>query len=266
MVGSKERRCWCRSGLWLLAVALTVSAAPNRVEEARLLEALAEDPHPGQTVEIPLGAEKFVAIYAPSFTQTARGAVVFLPEAGLRADFTLAVELMRYLSAHGWEVLSLQLPVQEPEAPEDAYFTLLEDAAARLKAATAWLKSQGRKSIAAVGHGFGALAVLKHLADSDPELQAAVLLSLAWPKSADASVQAWLQAVRLPVLDVYAEQDSRPARALAQTRRLRLKDKPGYRQLLVSTADHDYRGQEGLLARRIDGWLRQVGLKKEGEK
>lgn len=260
MADFKGPRYWCREfiGWLLLGVALSAQAAPNRVEEAGLLEQLKEDLRQGQIVEIPLEAGKFSAVYAPARTQTARGAVVFLPEAGWRVDSPVASGIERYLPAHGWDVLSLQLPVLDAVAGPEEYRTLLPDGSARLKAAVDWLKSQGGEAIAAVGHGFGGLVLLKYLAEPEPQLKAAVLLSLAWPESASEEIRAWLQAVRIPVLDVYAEQDHSKIKATATERHLLLKDKPAYRQLQFSAADHHYHAKDELLARRIDGWLRRV--------
>lgn len=227
------------------------------MEEARLARHLA-DLRQAQVVQIPLSAGEFPAVHDLARTRTARGVVVFLPEAGSLAASPVASALRAYLPAHGWEVLSLQLPVLEPEAALEEYQTLVSDGSMRLKAAVGWLRSQGDAKIAAVGHGWGGLVLLEHLAEPDPRIEAAVLLSLAWPKLVDDKVRAWLQAVPVPVLDVYAEYDHPEVKALAPERHLALKGKAAYRQIRFSAADHDYRAQGELLARRIDGWLRQV--------
>ncbi len=240
------------------AIALPLWAAPNQVEEARLTVELGENWRPGQVVRISLDTGDFLAVYDPARTSSARGAVVFLPEAGARADSRIADALRAYLPAHGWEVLSLQLPVLEPEAEPKEYQSLLPNGLARLEAAVDWLQSRGSGSIAAVGHGWGGLVLLNALAGQAPKLKAGVLLSLAWPEGADDQVQSWLQAVRIPVLDVYAEQDHPQIKAAALARHLQLKDKPAYRQLRFSATDHAYYARLELLAKRIDGWLRRA--------
>lgn len=255
MAGFRARRFWYRKPSWLLVwVMFEVWAGPNRVEETRLVEDLTETPHLGQVVQI----AGYTALHTRAQTQTARGAVVFLPEAGQRSDSLLAARLNEYFPAHGWEFLSLQLPVLEPEAGPEEYLTLLEEAATRLKAAIAWLKTGGSETVAAVGHGFGGLALLQYLSQPELQLKAIVLLSVAWPEALDGQVQPWLEAAQLPVLDVYAEQDPLQVRSRALERRLLLKGKPSYRQIQFSAADHQFKSREDLLARRIDGWLRQV--------
>ncbi len=252
----KELQSLCLKLMGLLGVAFFASAAPDRLEEARLLHPLPEL-RETQVVEIAQGEEKFSALYAPARTKTLRGAVVFLPEAGWRFDSPIALGLARYFPAHGFEVVSVQLPVLEQEAEKAEYLSLIEAASARLKAAVAWLKSKGSERLAAVGHGFGGLVLLKSLGQV-PELKAAVLLSLAWPEAADEEIKALLAAVQVPVLDVYAEQDHPRVKAQAVQRFLLLKEKPYYLSFEVSAAEHHYRGQEALVARRIDGWLRRV--------
>lgn len=233
-------------------------ASPNQVEEARLTLHLAEDLRQGQVVRIPLDAGDFPAVHDLARTKKVRGVVVFLPEAGSRADSPIAAALRAYLPAHGWEVLSLQLPVLEPEAGPGEYQALLPDGSARLAAAVGWLRSRGGENIAAVGHGWGGLVLLEYLAEPDPRIRAAVLLSLVWPKPAEDQVRTWLQAVPVPVLDVYAEQDHPQVKAAALERHLLLKGKAAYRQIRFSAADHLYRARDELLAKRIDGWLRRV--------
>jgi dienelactone hydrolase len=252
----KELPSWCLKLFGLLWVALLASAAPDRIEEARLLHPLPEL-REAKVVEIGQGEERFSALYAPARTKTLRGAVVFLPEAGWRFDSPLALGLAQYLPEHGWEVVGVQLPVLEQGAGEAAYLSLIEAASTRFKAALTWLKSRGSERLAAVGHGFGGLVLLSSLSQA-PELKAAVFLSLAWPEAAEEEVKAWLEAVQVPVLDVYAEQDHPRVKAQAVRRYLLLKETPHYFGFKVSAAEHHYRGQEGLLARRIDGWLRRV--------
>ncbi len=243
--------------LWW-GIVLPLWAGPNQVEEARLMMHLAEDLHQGRVVRIPLGAGDFLAVHDLARTRKVRGVVVFLPEAGARADSPIAAALRTYLPAHGWEVLSLQLPVLEPEAGPEEYQALLPHGSTRLKAAVGWLRSRGGGNIATVGHGWGGLVLLEYLAKPDPRIGAAVLLSLAWPKPAGDQVRAWLQAVPVPVLDVYAEQDHPEVKAVALERHLLLKGKTAYRQIRFSAADHYYRARGELLAKRIDGWLRRV--------
>ncbi len=259
---SRARRCWCPERLLavlLWALALPLWAAANDVEEARLTAGLLEGAPVGRVLQLQRDGGSFPALLEEARPAYRKGLVILLPEAGLRADAGLAGRLQRIMPEYGWSALSLQLPVLEPEARPDEYWTLVPEAVERLKFAIAAMKGEGLQNIALVGHGFGAAVALNYLSrDPDPAVRAVVLLSSWWPMERAARQRDWLTAVKVPVLDVYGESDAREIRRTARERHSILKGRKGYRQWRISGVGHHYRDREAWLAKRIYGWLERV--------
>ena len=101
--------------------------------------------------------------------------------------------------------------------------------------------------------------MLKYLGHSEESaVRGAILLSPWWPAQRGAQLSGWLTAVKVSVLDVYAEADAREIGQTALQRHLILKGRQGYRQWRITGVGHHYRGREALLAKRIYGWLERV--------
>ncbi len=258
----RARRCWCPErlfGILLWASALPLWAVANDVEEARLTAGLLEGTSTGRVMQLQRGGGSFLALLEEARPVSRKGLVILLPEAGLRADAGLVGRLRRILPEHGWSTLSLQLPVLEPEARPDEYWTLVPEAVERLKFAVAAMKGEGLRNIVLAGHGFGAVVALNYLGhDPDPAVRALVLLSPWWPERRTARLRDRLAAVKVPVMDVHGETDAREIRHTARERHLILKGREGYRQWRISGVGHHYRGREAWLAKRIYGWLERV--------
>ncbi len=259
---SRARRCWCPERLFavlLWALVLPLWAAANDVEEARLTVGLLEGVAGGRVVQLQRDGGSFPALFEEARPARRKGLVILLPEAGLRLDAGLAGRLRQTMPEYGWSTLSLQLPVLEAEARPDEYWVLVSEAVGRLKFAITAMKGEGWRNIVLVGHGFGAAVALNYLGhDPDPAVRALVLLSPWWPLERAARLREWLTAVKVPVLDVYGENDAREIRGTARERHSILKGRQGYRQWRISGVGHHYRGREAVLAKRIYGWLARV--------
>ncbi len=247
---------------WLIAPALW--AASDVIVETDLAADLSAGLRQGSVLRLESSGRSFVAIFDRSHTAETRGVAILLPEAGLRADAGIMKALRKVLPDHGWNTLSVQLPVLETEATGDEYLTLLPDSRRRIGAAVGRMKAEGMTHIALIGHGLGALAALSYIGlDDDDSIQALVLLSPWWPRQKDESLASWLAGVSIPVLDIRAERDQPRILATADDRQLLLKGRIGDRHWRISGVGHHYRGREEALAKRIYGWLQAVAPGKE---
>ncbi len=247
--------------LWLLAP--WVWAAPNFVEEAALVSGLQASLQPGRLIALQSGERSFTAIWDEARSAQPAGCAIVLPEAGARADSAALEGLRTVLPAHGWSVLSLQLPVLEAEAGEAEYLSLLPEARRRTEAAVAYLQSRGIENPVLVGHGFGALVALAYVRGGGKSIGALVLMS---PWFGRGEMTAWLGGLRIPVLDIHGERDRPEVLAATAERHRLLKKLPAFRQWRISGAGHDYRGRETLLGKRIYGWLKSAAALPPGER
>jgi pimeloyl-ACP methyl ester carboxylesterase len=217
----------------------------------------------GEAVALTVGERTVLALQTEQSAATPKGAVLLLHDLGGHADWPgVVAALRRALPAQGWTTLSVQLPLP-PHAPIEAQrAAFLDQATARIEAALAHLRATNPPNVVVAGHGFGALAAMNYCVSRAEACQGLVLVSLphhfaqgeADPRLDAAGGLARLQG---PVLDLYGTAERREVVATARARREAARTNPGYSELALPGADHFFRGQEQLLARRVYGWLEQ---------
>lgn len=272
----------------LLALATPVWAANTAPKPD---EQLAAAITVGKAQWLEAGGERFLGIYTQATTATPLGAAIILPGLAIHPDWPDVVgPLRRGLPAYSWSTLSIQLPI--PTKGDDKlwqlepYFTASHD---RIQAAVAFLQQQGINNIVLIGYGLGAAAAAVSVSDGNSlKVAAFAAISLGIPpRSAPSPYQAGLlEKIRVPMLDIYGSRDldevtkTAAARLSAAQRggfdashnqqldsllhsamaRLPTTEQNGYiayRQLVLTGADHRFRGAEATLLKRIAGWLRK---------
>ncbi len=167
--------------------------------------------------------------------------------------------------------------VAVPAQPTTTEF--LDGAQERIAAALSELASRGIQPVVLVGHGLGAVAALAYAVDHPGAVQGLVLVGLPSRSGDDPRLDsaAQLALVKLPVLDIFGDDDQPAVTATAEhraalaarsllpapptygARGIALDAPPAgtplYRQLAVEGADHQFRDQSPLLVKRVRGWL-----------
>lgn len=188
-----------------------------------------------------------------------RVAVVLAHGQGLDPDAFVVGPLRRAIHAElGFHTLSLSMPTlpgaRSPERFEE-YASTFPEAYARIQAAIDFLRrDKGVERVYLMGHSMGGRMVSGFLANT-PDAPVAGLIGvglLAGGKE-PLNTNLNLRKVRVPVIDIYAEND-RDAKA-AQFRRPLVSDR--FVQVPVPGATHDYRGYEKVVADAVNGWLRK---------
>src|ERR1017187_3106866 len=96
---------------------------------------------------------KFLAIYTEAAQP--RAAVITVHGLGVHPDWALIGALRSGLADQGYATLSVQMPVLAATAQAEEYLPLFPEAAERLQAAVAFLKSKGHRKIALAAHSMG---------------------------------------------------------------------------------------------------------------
>ena len=248
---------WVFIGLaWSVAVSATDLAREQRIHAE--LEGFVLV---GESITLKGGGNEFLAIHTAASTPKALGGVILAHGRGANPDWNDVIQPLRIgLPEHGWETLSLQMPLAAADAAPDAYEALIPEAFPRLTAASEMLNQQGTRNQVVIGHSLGARMVVGWLAqDPPPSVRAGVLVGLAVGPDEAGTLKA-LERIKIPLLDIYGSRDldsvmdSAPARAAAARRG----GNPDYRQLEIAGADHFFRGQETLLLARVRAWLARV--------
>jgi predicted esterase len=240
----------------------------------RLASQLAPLIHGGKLTWLESEGARILGLLHEGVDENALGAVILLHDSGEHLDSPGVVSGLRQaLPDFGWTTLSLYNPaveanVLDTQNAQDA----LSATSAAVRAAVNFLNERKQSPIILLGYGAGAVLGCASLATQpQTSIKGFVAVSL-WsggPEDSVLNTSAQLEKLAVPVLDIYGTRDqdavlsTAAARALAGKKRDAATRKAGgensatYRQIELPGADHTYRAQEQLLARRIVGWLRR---------
>jgi hypothetical protein len=178
---------------------------------------------------------KFLAILTPALK--AKGAVIVVHGLGVHPDWGVIHNLRTGLAEYGYTTLALQMPILAAEAEANAYETVLPAAAARLDRATRFLLDQGYQKIAIVSHSMGSrMSNYFLVGGTHPAISAWVAIGITGAFRDPAKL-------KLPILDIYGEDDFKQVLAGASARAHVLKHLPGARQICVTGTDHFFEAQ-----------------------
>jgi len=226
--------------------------------EAQIVDALIV----GEPVRLKAGDTEFLAIFAEHNTDKAMGGAIVLHGIGAHPAWPEVVQPLRTnLPDYGWATLSLQMPILPNEAETEEYAPLFKnEVRPRLQAGIDYLKKQGLQNIVIVAHSLGASMASYYLSQKrDPAISAFVGIGMS-RNMADPSMDtaASLRNInKLPVLDIYGSRDlpqvlsSVKARADASTRA----GNKQFSQVEIEGADHFFNNMDGVLVKRVRGWL-----------
>jgi pimeloyl-ACP methyl ester carboxylesterase len=170
---------------------------------------------------------------------------------GLNPDFGFVGRLRVLLSDAGYATLSIQMPVRSKETTDAMeYVSTFPDATGRLTAAHAWLAQRGYSKIVLASHSMGAWMSNVYFQNTPNSPYAA------WIVMGVTGRILSLGGNRLPVLDMYGENDLAPNLSKAWLRRAHLWFLPDSKQVMIDGADHHYAGVEKDAARAIVDFVR----------
>ncbi len=220
----------------------------------------------GDPQRMKTGDSEFLAIHMPADRDKTRGAVILLHDQGGNADSSQVIHPLRTgLPDHGWETLSLQLPLSARDAPTARSTAFFDTSIKRIDFAVKALEEQNMYNICLLGHGLGANLALHWQANQGAEsVRALVLVAM---DGGPSNLMEDLKKAQLPILDVIGDRDleARPEQAHLRRKAAREAENPAYRQLFIQGADRVFRGQEDLLQARIRAWISRVMEGKETE-
>ena len=177
----------------------------------------------------------------------ARIGVVVVHGSGMNPDWALIGVLRTKLAEQGYTTLSVQMPVLAKDAKHEAYPRIFPDATERLQIAVDFLKTKGFNKIAIVSHSMGSRMSHAYLS-----------------KRPDAAVVGWaalgiLQdtyaAIKIPVLDLYGQNDFPEVVKAARKRGASLKGHAGSKQVVVPGSDHFYNDHEEEMVGAVKSFL-----------
>lgn len=195
-------------------------------------------------LQTPRGHHKFLTLFTPA-AGTDKAAIV-VHGLGIHPDWGMVGTLRTELSDRGFTTLSIQMPILAADAQGEAYPPTFPEAAERIAEAVAFLKGKGYKQIAIVSHSMGSRMSHVYLAGTpDPAVKSWASLGI--------SVGDY-KALKLPILDLYGDNDLPPVLANAGKRKQSFVA-AGSRQVKIGRADHFFTGREAEMVDAVADFL-----------
>jgi pimeloyl-ACP methyl ester carboxylesterase len=198
----------------------------------------------------------FLALYTEA--KDAKAALVIVHGVGVHPDHGVIGSLRVKLADAGYSTLSIQMPIAGAVAKnEDYYPVLFPDAVDRIGVAAKYLRDKGYSKIVLVSHSMGSWMSNVYLNEtSDIPYAVWVCMGLTGGYTTRVmGIQLPMLSVKIPILDVYGENDLPPVLKAASRRAAAIGDVPGSKQVRIDAADHFYNSRENELASAIAAYL-----------
>ncbi len=258
----------CFLALYFFSLSFVSAADLDR--EKRMADEIVDAILDGEVVFLNANDHEFLSIYteADESDETARGTVIILHGRGFHPDWQDAINPLRVgLAESGWNTLSVQMPVLEKQAKYYDYLPLYVEAIPRIEAAIAYAREQlkennGNNKVVLIGHSCGAhMAMAWADTESFESIDAYVGIGMGATDYKQPMKHPFpLDKIKVPVLDVYAENDY-PAVLKMAAERLRLIKIAANKkssQLIVKGAEHYYVDKGEELTKVINQWLKSL--------
>ncbi len=246
----------------ILMLFANAGLASDLAKEKRWADQIVDELIDGDEIWLEANGQKFLSILTIAQGDT-KGGVIVMHGIGVHPNWPQVVYPLRVqLAARGWTTLSLQMPILPNEAQAQEYVPLLDEVPSRIRAGIAALKEQGAEPIFLVAHSLGS-GMARHFlaAGGDAAIKGFVGVGMGVNKQVPQinSLDA-LEKIRLPVLDLYGENDLNTVVDTADERAAAAKagGNRDYVQVTIPGADHFFDGFEAPLVQTVANWLVQT--------
>jgi hypothetical protein len=239
---------------------------PDLIREQRLVEQIEDAIIDGATLWLDAAGHRFFAIYTETDAAAPRGAVLLLHGRGFHPDWVDVVHPLRVgLTEHGWNTLSIQLPVLEKNAKYFDYLPMFPAANPRIESAIAYLRFQDNQRIVVAAHSCG-FHMAQHWLHAKGEsalrqFDAFIGIGMGATDYRQPMQEPFvLDQIRAPVLDIYGSDDYPAVLRTAEERLAMLQEvgNPLSAQISVMEADHYFKDTGTELTEQVAGWLKTL--------
>lgn len=250
--------------LILIALAVASSATAQDFErEARLAAEIVDVILDGEPVRLKADGREFLGIYTESEEDAPHGAAIILHGRGFHPDWDQVVNPLRTaLPEHGWHTLSLQMPVLGKDAKYNDYVPILPTAFPRIAAGLAFLEARGVENVALVAHSCSVHMSMAFIREhGDEGFDGYVGIGMGATDYRQPMKEPFpLESMRVPVLDIYGDDDYPGVARLAPRRlaAMRAAGNAKSTQMKVDGADHFFEGKDEELVEAVAGWLESL--------
>jgi len=229
-------------------------------KEKRWAEQIVDSLIDGEPIYLKADSYEFLGIHTETEEGDGSLAAIVIHGSGVHPNWpTVVYPLRTGLPAHGWQTLSIQMPVLDNEAKYSEYLPLFPDAIPRIKASIDFLKENGAKKIVILAHSLGSRMTAYALATQPQPIAgfSAIGMTGRSGKNNDNSI-GHIGKIEVPLLDLYGSEDLPEVVNTAKARKSAGLNNPKYKQIKIEGADHFFEGEEADLLDTVLQWLAEI--------
>ena len=247
-------------GLAALSLPAPFAAAQDLEREHRLEAEIIDAILDGEPVRLDADGHSFLGIHTEAGDGGPRKAVIVLHGRGFHPDWPeVAAPLRTVLPEHGWDTLSLQMPVLGKSAKYYDYVPIFPAALPRIRAGIELLRARGARTIVLAAHSCSvhmAMAFVRR--DGDTGFDGFIGIGMGATDYRQPMREPFpLASMSVPVLDLFGDEDypavlrEAPARLAA----IRAAGNPRSAQRIIPGAGHFFRDVDDELVDAVAEWL-----------
>jgi len=238
-------------------------AATDWQREARMADEIVDAIFDGEVEMLSSGDREFMSIYTKA--DSSDKAVIVMHGRGFHADWVDTVQPLRVgLVDHGWNTLSIQMPVLDKEAKYYDYVPIFDEAIPRIEAAISYLLSAGNQHIVLIAHSCSVHMSMNYLRkQGDKGLAAYVGIGMGATDYKQPMKEDFpLANLSVPVLDIYGGDDYPAVHRLAPARwqQMQVAGHAKSKQLVIDNANHYFTDRGDELVEAVGTWLESLAL------
>ena len=247
-------------GLAALTAAPRLAAAQDLERERRLEAEIVDMIIDGEPVHLDADGLPFLALHTEAADGGSGRAVLVMHGRGFHPDWPeVAAPLRAELPEHGWETLSLQMPVLGKTAKYYDYVPVFPAAFPRIRAGIEYLRERGADLVVLAAHSCSAhmaMAFVRHHGDAG--FDGFIGIGMGATDIGQPMREPFpLAEMTVPVLDLFGNEDypSVPGEAPGRLAAIRTAGHPRSAQRMVPGADHFFRDMDEELVDVVAEWL-----------
>lgn len=240
----------------------SISAA-DLEKETRMKNQIIDYIMDGDAILLKDGKHEFLSIFMESESQPAKGTVIIMHGRGYHPNWPeLVYPLRTGLPEHGWNTLSIQMPVLDNDATFYDYLEILHEAHPRIDAALTFLKQKKLNNIILLAHSCSVHMAIDWLVKhKDNRVTGFIGVGMgSTDKGQPMHAPFPLEKIKVPVLDIRGEDDY-PAVIRHAPRRLQNIQSAGNsksQQRVVAKSDHYFTERGDALLVEVADWLKSL--------
>ncbi len=235
-----------------------MAQASDLEREERLKDQIVDAIFDGEPEMLTTGGHEFLTIYTEA--DEPKGGLLILHGRGYHPNWEDVVYPLRTgLVEHGWNTLSIQLPVLEKTAKYYDYVSIFDEATPRIDAAIDYLQQQGNQKIIIISHSCGVHMAMQYVHNKgDKRFDAFVGIGMGATDYKQPMKQPFpFEKITKPILDVYGADDYPAVQRLAALREQQAADAINSlsAQKKIPKANHYFTDRGDPLVKAVADWL-----------